>query len=252
MPVYFYIQREDGGFLNFNLWLKSILASLLIVLYFTYEGVIDLFFDGFFYKKYLAMLFIFLFVTYAVFHTVVFFVHRGLSINAIKSGSDTISEISQDRCPEYKVYAHQRSGPAYGSSSSLVSCPHCQSMRLADLYWYKTDRVAQGHTVAVSANNIQENMFFGCLKCGKMFEYVQLLTAKDRRTIIIMAFVFFVAVLLPFNWHLVSIFLSKIGMILPPKPIPAFIGMTLWFYFTLANPKKIRVEENLSLNWIER
>lgn len=198
--------------------------------------------------KYLIFLFLGFSVAYYVFRLVLLWIHKGLISGSFQCGRDTMSEVHQDKCPEYNIYENQRYGIIKGSRFLLLRCPYCQSMRLTDLYWYKTDQAAQGYAISANLSHVQNENFFGCLKCGKIFEYVEVVKSKHIG-IISICVIFIFAI---FRFDLEVVFVSTFMSLFPPKPIYIFIGLTLWFYLIMRRRKKMRVEEDLSLNLVER
>lgn len=82
----------------------------------------------------------------------------------VECGVDDFEVVKQERCPEYKRFMQSASGQLQS-----VVCPACQSMRLADRYWYKTCWGAQGHKIE-PISEVDDLKFYGCLNCGKRFE----------------------------------------------------------------------------------
>lgn len=109
----------------------------------------------------------------------------------VACGVDDFEVVKQERCPTYKLTMPSASGQL-----KSVVCPACQSMRLADLYWYKTCWGAQGHTIE-SIPEVDDLKFYGCLHCGKRFEEVSLISKIYNKKFVFYALLFPVLAILP-------------------------------------------------------
>lgn len=99
---------------------------------------------------------------------------RLLLDKTVECGVDRFDVIKQERCPEYKLFI-----PSASRQHQWAACPACQSVRLADRYWYKTCWGAQGHSID-PIPDIDDHKFYGCLNCGKRFERVELKDTTDH------------------------------------------------------------------------
>lgn len=80
-------------------------------------------------------------------------------------GVDRLEVVQKDICPAYGT--PRTNIPASG----VTPCPHCQSQRVSDRYWYKRNMAQAGKVIDSEINQIEDDIFLGCLACGSAFEF---------------------------------------------------------------------------------
>lgn len=80
-------------------------------------------------------------------------------------GVDRLEVVQKDICPAYGT--PRTNIPASG----VTPCPHCQSQRVSDRYWYKRNMAQAGKVIDSEINQIEDDFFLGCLACGSAFEF---------------------------------------------------------------------------------
>ena len=109
----------------------------------------------------------------------------------IECGVDDFEVVKKERCPEYKIWMPSASGQLQS-----IHCPACQSMRFADLYWYKTCWGAQGHTIE-PIPEVDDLKFYGCLHCGKRFKEISSMSKMDQKKFVVTALLFLFLFMIP-------------------------------------------------------
>jgi DNA-directed RNA polymerase subunit RPC12/RpoP len=137
----------------------------------------------------------------------------------VACGVDDFEVVKQERCPTYKLTMPSASGQL-----KSVVCPACQSMRLADLYWYKTCWGAQEHKIE-PISDVDDLKFYGCLHCGKRFETVSSASKMSKSLVAIVALLLFFCAFLPI---IMTIYPDLPSVFAPYGAILAFLVLLLY------------------------
>lgn len=104
----------------------------------------------------------------------------GASAGKWLSGVDQLEIVQKDLCPEYGT--PRTSLP----QSVVVQCPHCQSQRVSDRYWYKRSMAQDGKLISHENNEVEDDLFLGCLACGSSFAFQKSVFNREQRKVVLM------------------------------------------------------------------
>lgn len=104
----------------------------------------------------------------------------GASAGKWLGGVDRLEVVQKDLCPDYGT--PRTNFPAFG----VTPCPHCQSQRVSDRYWYKRNMAQAGKVISHEINQIEDDLFLGCLACGRTFEFQKSVFNREQRKTVLM------------------------------------------------------------------
>jgi|GEM_PF-4914847 len=102
---------------------------------------------------------------------------NGASAGKWLSGVDQLEIVQKDLCPEYGTPRTNL------PQSVVVQCPHCQSQRVSDRYWYKRTVAQDGKVISHEINELDGVLFLGCLACGSAFEFQKSVFNREQRKV---------------------------------------------------------------------
>ncbi len=142
----------------------------------------------------------------------------------VACGVDDFEVVKQERCPEYKIRM-----PSVLGQPQFINCPACQSMRLADQYWYKTCWGAQGHTIE-PIPEVDDLKFYGCLHCGKRFQEVSSMSKMDQKKFAVTALLFLFLLMIPL---IINIYPDLPNRLAQYKVLGTFFAALLYIMATI-------------------